>query len=576
MKKYLSLVKLLFIQQYRVKPQLGKRKKGGTIAAFVVLGLCFLPILIGIATSMYFLGKVSQDLENVQSIASMLVFLCQGVVLLFGIPTLISNVFTTKDADKLLFLPMRSSTIFSAKLTVVYLNEVITTAVMILVTLLPFGIGLKAGAAYYLLFVFALVLIPLLPMLIGSIIAIPLSALITKVGKNGVVKTVLQILLFLIVLVGYTVLMYEMGMIGGMTDVDDVSGEINMAQILLEKLQGMGQYAKYIHSNFTLAGAMVSTAFGAVALNLLITLAENTLLFGLVLLLALPFYHWMLTTSVEGNGGSNRKQSGKTAELQVKNHGVLKELIFTDLKRVMRDSQMGFQSIMSLIILPVMVVLFYVMFTIESGEEGNTISILQEGLLYQAIAPMVFLAYMSLLGMTSNVLGIYPISRENKSIYIIKSLPLSFNKYLLAKVVLSTVAMLISDTVMCILIVVLFNVEWYYGLLMLVTMASLCFGAMCITTLIDLKSPKLGWTNFSQSLKNAKNSWLASLIGIICMFVLAIVAVPCIVGYSLIDGGWYMLVIMWTLIIGLSAGFAAVSYKIMTSKAQTHFENIEP
>lgn len=571
MKKYLSLVKLLFIQQYRVKPQQGKRKKGGTIAAYVILGICFVPMLIGLASSMFLLGRLTQGADNVANIVAMLIFLCQGAVLIFGIPALISNVFSAKDADKLLFLPMRSATIFSAKLTVVYLNEVITTAVMLIATLLPFGIGLAAGPAYFLLLILALALIPLLPMLVGSIISIPLSALITKLGKNGVIKTVLQIVLFIAIMALYMFGMYELGFItsGDVSDVDS-------AQSLLDKLGDMGQFAKYVHSNFTLASAMVGATAGAVALNLLICLAENVLLFGLVLLMALPFYHWMLTTSVEGSGGFRRRKKISGADLQVTNQGVIRQLIFTDVKRVTRDSQMGFQCILSLIVLPLMIVIFYFAFGMTSGEEGNMIEILSVEPLYQVIAPIVIVAYMSMLGMTSNVLGIYPISRENKSIYIIKSLPLSFNKYLLAKVILATVAMLISNTVTCILTVVLFGINWYYGILMLVTMALLGFGAMCITTLIDLKSPKLGWTNFNQSLKNAKNSWMAMLVGVICMSSFAVVAAACIVGYVFTSGGWYMLMIMWILIIGLSAGFAAVAYKVMTANAQKHFDNIEP
>ena len=121
--------------------------------------------------------------------------------------------------------------------------------------------------------------------------------------------------------------------------------------------------------------------------------------------------------------------------------------------------------------------------------------------------------------------------------------------------------MVLSDTVTCILIVALFGIEWYYGLLMLVTMALLSFGTMCITTLIDLKSPKLGWTNFNQSLKNAKNSWLAMLVGFICMLAMAIVAAAFIVGYVFTSGGWYMLMLMWIFIVGLSVGFAIVSYR---------------
>lgn len=574
MTKYLSLVKLLFIQQYRVKPQEGKRKKGGTIVAFVILGLCFLPMLIGLASGMYFLGVASKGLDNVANITTIILLLCQGLVLIFGIPSLMTNVFSSKDADKLLYLPTRSATIFSAKLTVVYINEVITSVVSLLATLLPFGIGLSAGVGYYLLLIPAFLLVPLLPMLLGCIVAIPLSALIAKLGKNGIVKTVLQIFLFVIILVGYLFVMYELGMLGGsLGDADDLTSEADVAQALLAKLQGMGQYAKYAHSNYTLAVALTGSTFATVILNLLISLGENVLLFGIVLLMALPFYHWILTSSLESDGG-HRKRSGRSAELQVKNQGVLKELIFTDVKRITRDGQMGFQCVMSLIILPVMVVLFYVMFSIQDPE-GSILG-LQTEPLYQVIAPIAFLAYMSMLGMTSNVLGIYPISRENNAIYIVKSLPVSFNKYLLAKVILAISAMLISDTVMCVLIVALFGVQWYYGLLLLLTMALMGFGAMSVTTLIDLKSPKLGWTNFNQSLKNAKNSWLAMLLGLACLFVIGIVAGVCIAGYVALNYAWYMIMIMWIVVIGLACGFAIVSYKIMTGKAQVYFDSIEP
>lgn len=572
MKKYLSLVKLLFIQQYRIKPSTGKRKKGGTIAVFIVLGLCFLPMLISIAAGMYFLGQVSRSVEDVSGVCASLLLFCQGVVLIFGIPTLISNVFTTKDADKLLFLPIRSAGIFASKLTVVYLNEVITTAVTILVTLLPYGIGLGAGAGYFLLLIPALALIPLLPMLLGCIIAIPLSALITRFSKNGILKTVLQLLLFVVILVAYFLGMYYLGLFGG--ESDGITGDADMGAMLLERLQGMSTFVKYVHSNYTLSAAMTSSSFGAFALNLLISLAENAFLFGLVLLMAVPFYHWMLTTSVEGSVSGRRKKVN-AADLQVKNQGVVKELIFTDIKRVARDSQMGFQCIMSFVILPIMVAIFFLAFNMSTDGDASLIEMLTVEPLYQLIAPIVFVAYMSMLGMTSNVLGIYPISRENKSIYIVKSLPLSFSKYLLAKVILATVAMVISDTVTCLLIVILFKVKWFYGILMLMTMALLGFGTMCITTLIDLKSPKLGWTNFNQSLKNAKNSWMAMLVGFLCMIAMLIIVVPCGIGWSLTNGGWYMIMIMWMLIVGLSAGYAAICYKIMTSRAQRYFEQIE-
>lgn len=571
MKKFISLTKLLFVQQYRVKPTDGKKRRGGTIAAYIILAVCFAPMLVMIAIAMFGLGKLSQGLEEGGAgVCAMLIFMSQGAVLLFGIPTLISNVFTVKDADKLLFLPIRSSTVFTAKLTVAYLNEVITTAVMLVFMLLPFGIGYSAPVGYYLLLLLGLFLIPLLPMLIGSIIAIPLSALITKVGKNGVVKTILQTVMFFLIMAVYLFVMYELGFMDGSVEEDST----DIAQILLDKLQSVSVMVKYVHSNYTFANAMLATTFTVFIVNLLIAIAENVLLLGLVIAMALPFYHWMLTKSVEGGGGRRRKTA--KSNLQVKNQGVVKELIFTDLKRITRESQIGFQSILSLIMLPVMVVIFYLAFGMSAGEEGKLIDILKQFELYQIIAPLIFVTYMSMLGITSNIFGLYPISRENKSIYLVKSLPVSFNKYLLSKVILATAVMLISDFLTCLLIVILFGVKWYYGLAMLCVMAMLSFGGMCITTLVDLKSPKLGWTNFNQSLKNAKNSWIGLLIGLVTSLIVGIVGGLFVILWYFTKSGWYVLLIMWLAIIGVCVAFAFVCYKIMTKNAQKYFEAIEP
>lgn len=568
MKKFMSLVRLLFVQQYRTKPTEGKKKKGGTIAVFIILGICFIPILFGIAVVTYELGKLAGCDAGILSV---LIFASQTLVFVFGLSSLMVTVFTSKDADKLLFLPMRSSTIFAAKLTVAYINEVITTAVTILFLFLPYGIGASAPFGFYPMLLIALVLIPLFPLLLGCIVAIPLSALIAKVGKNGVLKVILQAVLFVLIMALYIFISFELGFISG-----DTEPSADAAQMILQKIQGIAANMKYVHSDFALAGAMTAATFGAFALNLLIALGENILLLGLVLLMSVPFYRWILTSSLESVGGTSRKKANK-GDLQVKNKGAIKELIVTDIKRVSRDGQMGFQALMNIVVLPLMIGLFYVIFTIGGASEGeeNIVGTLRSMPLYQIIAPIVIMAYMSMLGITSNVLGNYPISRENKSFYLVKSLPISFNKYLLAKVILATSATLISDFLTCLLVVILFGVEWYYGIAMLLTMAFLGFGGLCIMTLIDLKNPKLGWANFNQSLKNAKNSWLAMLVGLLTSLAVGLLSAGFMVWYAA-NASWYVSLLMWIVLIAFAVGFAAVSYKAMTANAEKNFNSIEP
>lgn len=575
MTRYLALVKLLFTQQYRMKPVDGKKKRAGTIAVFIILGVCMLPMLIGLVVATYYLGSsVGKDM----GVASLMILVCQGLVLLFGAISVISNVFNGKDADRLLFLPVRPITIFLAKLTVVYLNEVITTAALILFAMIPFGIGAHVAAGYYLMLPFTLLLVPVLPLFVACLFAIPLSALLTKVRRNNVLKTILQLLLLGGIMVGYFLLYFNI-FNSAETDGSIASGVEGMVDQLVDKLRNAGSKMIYVHPDMMLATAMLASQFGSWILAFLLTVAENAALLALVILAALPFYKWILAASLETGAGKRRRKGSLTEQVQVKNKGVLKELMSTDIKRVIRNPQFGFQAFASLIISPLIIVLFYFAFN-QSDENGvKLLDVLVDNTLYQAIAPLVVSAYMSMLGVGSNVLGLYPISRENKALYLLKSMPISFEKILLAKVLLATISMLITGFVTCVLSVVLLGIKWYIGIGMMIVMALAGFGGLSITTLLDLKSPKLGWTNFNQGLKNAKNSWIAMLVGFLTTMAMVLIAAGFVIWCVLATTVTETLIaicLMWLVVVGVLVAYAIVSYRIMTRNAASNFAKIEP
>ncbi len=565
MKNYFSLVKLLLVQQYRTRPIGKKSNRTGTIVALVVLGICFLPMLAGIAVFSYFLGQtVGADL----SILTLLLTTCQGLVLIFGTPSLLTNVFNGKDADRLLFLPVKTTTLFAAKLTVVYLNEFVTTAATALLMLLLYGIGAEASALFYFSMPFALLLIPILPLMVGCIFCVPISVILAKIGKNGIVRTIFQVLFFAVLVGGYFVLF------GGLQSGDD-SGLDSLQDViwtLAERFRNAGQKLNLVHSNAMMSAMLVANSFGDWLVSSLLTLVENLALLVVVMLIAWPTYRRILSSSLESGGISRHRESAK--DLKTTQNGVVKELIFSDLKRTARNNQLGFQAFAGLVLMPLMIVFFY--FALSSGIEDGVsfVDLMQDNLLYQTITPLVVVAYMTMLGISSNVLGLYPISRENNSLFLLKSLPVDFNKILLSKVILATVVMAVVDFLTILFSVLLFGLYWYSGVLMFLTMLLLGFGGMCATTLIDLKSPKLGWTNFNQSLKNAKNSWLAMLIGLLIFVGIAGVAAGFVVWFAT-TAMPLALILMWTLIIAVSAAFAAVSYKIMAGKSADYFGKIE-
>lgn len=572
MKKYLALVKLLLVKQFcqfrAASSKADKRKRGGTIALYVLLALCFAPTVVAIAVCMYFMGKLA---GADRYLGTFLLLMCQGLVLIFGVHSVISTVFVVKDADRLLFLPVRAHTVFLAKLTVAYINELITTAVAAIAVLLPFGLGASASAAYYVMLPVAALLIPMFPMLVGTLVAMPLSALVTAFGKNSLVKTILRIAIYVVIIGLYMFLMYQFGFLTGSENGNALDNpEVYVREILENLEERLHVVMPYFHPDFMLMTAMTAADFAQWIAGFAAALGENIALLGLVFLAALPFYRRMLVMSVE-EGGSRRKKGNETVKME--NRGVVREIMRVDLKKTVRDPQIGFQSFAGIVMMPILVVIIYFCLGISDEGDASVLKLISTSSLYQAIAPVVILAYIGFIGAATNVLGLYPISRENKSLSVLKSLPVPFNKVLLAKVLLATSVMAVCDLLTCVLIVALLGVKWYYGAAVLATMLLIGFGSMCITTLVDLKNPRLSWDNFS-GLKNMKNSWLAMLVAFLSAISIATLSAPFIVLYALF-GQWFWLLIMWLVDMAAGGAFAAIAYKVMTAKAAKCFEQIE-
>ncbi|MGN1039905.1 MAG: hypothetical protein ACI4QL_00585 [Candidatus Fimimonas sp.] len=554
MKKFFALARLMFVQQYRIKPN-GEKKKS-VIITYVVLAVCFLPMLVSVAMATFSIGKlVGTDTGVVAS----LILGCQGLVVLFGTASIMTIVFNGADNNKLLYMPVKPTTIFLARLATVYANEVLTSLVVVLAAILPLGIGAGASAAYFLIIPFVCLLMPMLPLLVGCLLSMPVSALLAKFKNNVTVRMIVQVLMFLVFFVLYGLMMFSMN--GSMNE--EVPTEVFL-QNLASSLKEAGNKTVYVHADYMLATAMTVSTLGSWLLAFLCAVAENAALLGIVVLVSLPFYRWILYSGGE-NGSSKRKNN---SQLLVQKKNVVLELAIIDFKRTMRNSQLGFQAVATVIVMPILVAFMSIVM-------GSELTAMMNSPIYQVVAPFVIVAYGAMLGMGSGVLGLFPISRENKSLYLLKSLPVPFDKILLAKVLLATAVMLVGDFATCVLAMIFFKVKWYYGIAMLLSLAFLGFGGMCLTTLLDVKSPKLGWENFNQSLKNSKNSFIGLLIGLICAVVLGIVFGLFFTVFSVV-GQWYVWLIMWIVIIGLCAGFAAVCYNIMKSKAARHFEKIEP
>lgn len=559
-----TVVGVLLKDQFRAKPtanetkQKRKRRAVSTGLVYILIVVGFSPLLALIGYTIYSLGALR--LGMYAETVAFLILVCQGVVLLFSFQSILRNVFMCADGHRLLCLPLTSATIFAAKLFVAYLFETITSVVMAVALLVPFGIGAGFSLSYFLMLLPVTVLLPVLPMFIGILLCIPLSMLLNRLKNHNVLRLVFQVLFFLAAMALYMVFLNSMYKFDGSGN-GDVNALVVLLRSLLENISGV---VKYVYPVYWMGVAMTSAVWSDVLLGFLGALVCAAVMFLLAVLCALPMYKRNLVGQNEGSSGARKKS------VQFKQRGIVAELAVTDAKRMFRDKQFGLPALLGIVMLPIISVFMFVGF--NAGSEGG--GALNSFPIYQLIAPLALFAYMLLIGMSANPIVMYPISRENRAFYLLKTYPIGLSYIFKAKLLLSSLSILAGYLLTGILSGILFDIDWIYVVFMTVSMSLYAFAQMCIVTIFDLKNPKLNWTNFNQSLKNSRTVWQSMLVSLVVILVIAGIGVAFGFWY-LYSGIDYIITVMWIAVIVLGVAFSAVSYKLLISMGKKLFARIE-
>lgn len=571
MTRFFALVKTLLKQQLRggqVRYDKNGKKKS-SVGLFVILAVCFLPMLAMVAFGCYFIATLLPT-ELLSGAVTLLMLVCQGMVLLFSMANLVNNVFVAKDGERLLAMPFTALQIFCAKLFMVYVNEVVTTAVIVLALLLPFGIGAGMGVAYYLLMLLALLIIPMMPLLIECVLAIPISYLVNKLSGKGFLQTLVTAALFVSIMALY---MWGLSSLYSMPEMIAISDDASMeeiVQVIMPTIQPVFESLEWVVFDFWYAEAMTTTVFLYGLGMFFAAIGTNLGVFAIALLIALVFYRRSVSQSLEHGTG---KKASKHQGFVVKNQGgVLRQLIVCDIKRIMRQRELGFQILMMPVLLPLVVAI--VAMPMSIAEDGvSVIDMISADSVFSVLIPLIVFGYLALLGSSTNVAAMYPISRERTSFYMMKVIPVSFERQLDAKLILAAIIMLVSYVLTGVVLVLVFPISWFYALLIPFAMSLYGYGSMCITMLLDLRKPILEWTSFQTSLKNSSTALFSMLIGFAILIAIALISILFILWY-VASNNIIAIVLLWVAICVVGAVFALIARKFMHDRGVKYFENI--
>ncbi|HEX3026417.1 MAG TPA: hypothetical protein VHR42_04215, partial [Clostridia bacterium] len=211
MKQYFILLKLQIRSQFR----LGGLKKGsgsGLGGALKKIGMAVLILfalaeLLGVYTFMMLsLYQGAKALNSPEIVLTVSAACCALVIFAFGIFFILSVLFFAKDSEFLISLPVRQNHIFATKFTLIALREYPITLFIMLPPVIIYGIGSGRGAAYYVLALCAIILLPMIPLALSSFLSLLMMRAVARMRHREVFATIGGILIFVLVFFGQTML----------------------------------------------------------------------------------------------------------------------------------------------------------------------------------------------------------------------------------------------------------------------------------------------------------------------------------------------------------------------------------
>ncbi len=526
MKSYWILLKVTLKNAFRPDTS-RKGSKAIYLLALALLGIIF---GVGLISGTIFMGPAFLREGMGAEYMTIMFVAAQVVVLIFGTAFLIGVVFFHRDADIVLALPVKASTLFFAKLTYVYLTELAISALVVLTSGITLGIlGALGGYAgfgvvYYLMLVAAALLLPLLPLLIGAVLSMPIMYVISFFKKRGAIAGIVMAVLMMGFFVAYFAVFANLSS-------GEADEEFNF--FLTEESIAAIRYAmNFVLPDFALARLMFLRDVGV---SVAIVLGSYAVLGGLAFLVASLTYRKSLSMQLEASG------SQKIGKVEYTRLSLSRALIRKDAREILRHHYLMFYVLMQILLGPILI--FFL------GSQLNEFN----NIVDMSIISLVTGFYMiSWIGVGMNYIALSSITREGENFAFVKTLPISTREYMKAKVKLADVVSLISVIVGSLTLALTGVVNAYRAVLLVVCLTVLADGFNHFLCNLDLVRPKLHYESLSQALKNNVNSLVA--MGVVLLALLPIAVVLGVCGAFLpVVGGW-LEVVMWIAIAAIVVG----------------------
>ncbi len=511
MNRMLSLVKTqlnmnfgISALKYRFTKEKKKRWEPILIGVAILLGVG--PLLAFYVLGMTGIFAVGVALNQPEIVLTITFMLSQMVVLFFGMFYIIGNFYFSHDIETLVPLPLKPYEVVGSKFLVVMVNEYITVLPILLPPLFIYGIGTGQGLFYWLKGFLLILAAPVMPLILGAVF-IMLLMRVVNLKRNKDLFAIIG---------GFAGVLLALGVNFFVQRIPKTAGQ-DYFQNLLESNMGMireigRRFPPSIWATRGLADNGL-LGFGYFALFIGVSL----LLFAALLWLGnLVFYKALLA----GQEVSRKRKvpTAREAELLYqKVSSPVSAIIKREWKLLLRTPVYVINGLTGAFIGPFMLlVLLFAQGSSESMEISKAIGEPAYAL-YVALgglAVMLFTSGMNLVASTS-------ISREGKTLWILKMIPVSTREQVMAKFTQSFMVSVLGILTTALVLGFFIRLS-LLRLLVIILLALLgSVPLVALNLLLDVFHPKLSWNSEQEAMKQNMNGGLGMLLSVLVMLLLA-------------------------------------------------------
>ena len=453
-----------------------------------------------------------------------------AVIFFFGIFYVVSSMYHADDIEILKHLPIRPYQMLSAKFITLVIYEYIVESFILLPILVAFGIKSAAGVLFYIYSVLLFAVTPVIALSMAAIIVMVVMRF-TNFGKNKQAFKFVGGIIALVLALGVNMAIQSSAVNISQEQIMAImSGESSLVSVISNIFPGI------IFASHTLIYSdSIQGAFNL----LLFVLCSGA---AVAVFIACGQVLYLKGVAGVTETSAKRKEIEDLGK-QTAGMSATRAYIKKEIRLLLRSPIAFLNCVLMNFLWPVIILIML----FGSGE-----SIAQIGLLVSGIDSGIIIAVIvgaSAFLSSANAITSTAISREGKTLYITKYLPMSMGKQLKAKMATGMIFSYIS--VICIVVFsIIIGVDILAAVVALVLSLSAVAAASMVGLLIDVAHPKLNWMNEQQAIKQNLNVLLHMLFGLI-LAAAAIVPVL-LIGLSEVAAGAYTLVLFIVLDIVLS------------------------